>query len=102
MSPIRNFLGQQSHHPVKTVQEQLLRELKSVWPVCSINEDFPELVSCLPETPEACDSTLTQSEVYWIKPTDTYIFDQSENEQKDCESMDDQQSYQDSENFFSP
>ncbi|XDV19933.1 hypothetical protein PO909_025328 [Leuciscus waleckii] len=89
----RNFLGQQSHHPVKTVQEQLLRELKSVWPVCSINEDFPELVSCLPETPEACDSTLTQSEVYWIKPTDTYIFDQSENEQKDCESMDDQQSF---------
>ncbi|KAG1957369.1 phenylalanine--tRNA ligase, chloroplastic/mitochondrial [Pimephales promelas] len=89
----RNFLGQQSHHPVKTVQEQLLRELKSVWPVCSINEDFPELVSCLPETPEACDSTLTQSEVYWIKPTDTYVFDQSENEQKDCESMDDQQSF---------
>ncbi|XP_067264225.1 ferredoxin-fold anticodon-binding domain-containing protein 1 isoform X1 [Chanodichthys erythropterus] len=89
----RNFLGQQSHHPVKTVQEQLLRELKSIWPVCTMNEDFPELVSCLPETPEACDSTLTQSEVYWIKPTDTYIFDQSENEQNNCESMDDQQSF---------
>ncbi|KAL0192515.1 hypothetical protein M9458_010811, partial [Cirrhinus mrigala] len=85
-----DFLGQQSHHPVKTVQEQLLRELKSIWPVCTMNEDFPELVSCLPETPEACDSTLTHSDVYWIKPTDTYIFDQSEN---DCESMDDQQSF---------
>ncbi|KTG39242.1 hypothetical protein cypCar_00038074 [Cyprinus carpio] len=89
----RDFLGQQSHHPVKTVQEQLLRELKSICPVCTMNEDFPELISCLPETPEACDSTLTQSEVYWIKPTDTYIFDQSENEQNDCESMDDQQSF---------
>ncbi len=84
----RDFLGQQSHHPVKTVQEQLLRELKSIWPVCTMNEDFPELVSCLPETPEACDSTLTHSEVYWIKPTDTYIFDQRENE-----SMGDKQSF---------
>ncbi len=84
----RDFLGQQSHHPVKTVQEQLLRELKSTWPVCTMNEDFPELVSCLPETPEACDSTLTHSEVYWIKPTDTYIFDQRENE-----SMGDKQSF---------
>lgn len=89
----RDFLGQQSHHPVKTVQEQLLRELKSIWPVCTMNEDFPELVSCLPETPEACDATLTHSEVYWIKPTDTYIFDQRENEQNDCESMEDQQSF---------
>ncbi|XP_073696642.1 ferredoxin-fold anticodon-binding domain-containing protein 1 [Garra rufa] len=89
----RDFLGQQSHHPVKTVQEQLLRELKSIWPVCTMNEDFPELVSCLPETPEACDSTLSHSDVYWIKPTDIYIFDRSENEQNDCDSMDDQQSF---------
>ncbi|XP_016151410.1 ferredoxin-fold anticodon-binding domain-containing protein 1 [Sinocyclocheilus grahami] len=84
----RHFLGQQSHHPVKTVQEQLLRELKSIWPVCTMNEDFSELASCLPETLEACDSTLTHSDVYWIKPTDTFIFNQSENE-----SMDDQQSF---------
>ncbi|NP_001093489.1 ferredoxin-fold anticodon-binding domain-containing protein 1 [Danio rerio] len=89
----RNFLGQQSHHPVKTVQEQLHRELKSVWPVCTINEDFPELVYCLPEMLEACDPTLTHSEVYWIKPTDTYVFDQSETKQNDCESTDDQQSF---------
>ncbi|TRY94320.1 hypothetical protein DNTS_005459 [Danionella cerebrum] len=33
--------------------------------------------SCQPETPEACDSTVSQSDVYWIKPTATYVFDQS-------------------------
>ncbi|XP_051552090.1 ferredoxin-fold anticodon-binding domain-containing protein 1 isoform X2 [Myxocyprinus asiaticus] len=89
----RNFLGHQSHHPVKIVQEQLLRELKSVCPVCTMNEDFPELVSCLPEKLQACDSSLTHSDVYWIKPTDIYIFDQSENGQQKCESMEDQQSF---------
>ncbi|KAI7812384.1 ferredoxin-fold anticodon-binding domain-containing protein 1 [Triplophysa rosa] len=89
----RNFLSQQSHHPVKTVQEQLLRELKSVCPVCTISEEFPELVTCRPETLQTYDPNLTHSEVYWIKPTDTYIFNQSANRQEDGESMDDQQSF---------
>ncbi|XP_051981301.1 ferredoxin-fold anticodon-binding domain-containing protein 1 isoform X2 [Xyrauchen texanus] len=89
----RNFLDQQSHHPVKTVQEQLLRELKSVWPVCTMNMDFPELVNCLPEKLQTCDSSLTHCDIYWIKPTDVYIFDQSENGRQKCESMEDQQSF---------
>lgn len=89
----RDFLGPQSHHPVKTVQELLLRELKSVWPVCTINKEFPELVTCLPETLQEYDPNLSHSEVYWIKPTHTYLFDQNELEQVNGEPMDDQQSF---------
>ncbi|XP_047665028.1 ferredoxin-fold anticodon-binding domain-containing protein 1 [Tachysurus fulvidraco] len=76
----RDFLSRQSRHPVKLVLEQLLREVKSSWPVCSVSGNFPELLSCSQDKLQACGSNLSSSEIYWIKPID-----------KDCEPTEDQQ-----------
>ncbi|XP_007245291.2 ferredoxin-fold anticodon-binding domain-containing protein 1 [Astyanax mexicanus] len=87
----RDFLSQQSHHPVKTVLEQLLREIKSSWPVCTVSGSFPELVHCCPENLRSCGLTLTPSEVFWIKPIETHPLDQCKDGMQDCEPMDNQQ-----------
>lgn len=87
----RDFLGRQSRHPVKLVLERLLREVKSSWPVCSVSGNFPELLSCSQDKLRACGSNLSSSEVYWIKPIETHPLDQSEDCEKDCEPMEEQQ-----------
>ncbi|XP_053473401.1 ferredoxin-fold anticodon-binding domain-containing protein 1 [Ictalurus furcatus] len=87
----RDFLSRQSRHPVKLVLEQLLREIKSSWPVCSVSGSFPELLSCSQEKLRACGSNLSSSEVYWIKPIETHPLDQCEDSEKDCEPMEEQQ-----------
>ncbi|KAG7314518.1 hypothetical protein KOW79_021821 [Hemibagrus wyckioides] len=76
----RDFLSRQSRHPVKLILEQLLREVKSSWPVCSVSSNFPELLSCSQDKLQACRSNLSSSEIYWIKPID-----------KDCEPAEEQQ-----------
>ncbi|KAK3527345.1 hypothetical protein QTP86_021941 [Hemibagrus guttatus] len=75
----RDFLSRQSHHPVKLVLEQLLREVKSSWPVCSVSGNFSELLSCSQDKLQACGSNLSSSEVYWIKPIE-----------KDCDPAEEQ------------
>ncbi|MCI4394603.1 hypothetical protein PGIGA_G00170550 [Pangasianodon gigas] len=87
----RDFLGRQSCHPVKLVLEQLLREIKSSWPVCSVSSNFPELLSCSQDKLRACGLNLSSSEVYWIKPIETRPLDQCEVSEKDCEPMEEQQ-----------
>ncbi|KAM9440765.1 ferredoxin-fold anticodon-binding domain-containing protein 1 isoform 1-T4 [Clarias gariepinus] len=74
----RDFLGRQSHHPVKLVLEQLLREIKSSWPVCTVSDNFPELLSCSQDKLQGCVSNLSSSEVYWIKPIETHPLDRCE------------------------
>ncbi|KAL6463397.1 hypothetical protein MHYP_G00277880 [Metynnis hypsauchen] len=88
----RDFLSQQSHHPVKIVLEQLLREIKSSWPVCTVIGNFPELLNCCPEKLQSCGLNLTPSDVYWIKPIETHPLNQCEDSMKDCDLMEDQQS----------
>lgn len=88
---VRDFLSRQSHHPVKLVLEQLLREIKSSWPVCSAGGNFPALLSCSQDKLRACGSNLSSSEVYWIKPLETHPLDQCEDGVKDCEPVEEQQ-----------
>ncbi|XP_062845008.1 ferredoxin-fold anticodon-binding domain-containing protein 1 [Trichomycterus rosablanca] len=83
----RDFLAQHSYHPVKLVLEQLLREIKSSWPVCTVGGNFPELVSCSQEEPQAWCSNLSSSEIYRIKPVETHPCERSGGGQRDCESM---------------
>lgn len=88
---VRDFLSRQSRHPVKLVLEQLLGEIKSSWPVCSVNGNFPELLSCSQDKLQDCGSNLSSSEVYWIKPIETHPLNQCEDGKKDCEPMEDRQ-----------
>ncbi|XP_076867166.1 ferredoxin-fold anticodon-binding domain-containing protein 1 isoform X2 [Brachyhypopomus gauderio] len=80
----REFLGQQSHHPVKLVLELLLREVKSSWPVCPVSGSFPELVRCEQEQLGGCDSSLTPSDVYWIRQTETHPLERRTGGERDC------------------
>ncbi|XP_030648741.1 ferredoxin-fold anticodon-binding domain-containing protein 1 [Chanos chanos] len=86
----RNFLGPHSHHPVQLVQDQLLRELKSAWPVNKVSGDFPELVSCSPDKLHVFGPNVTTTEIYWIKPTETLNHSQSEDGGDNCEPIEDQ------------
>uniref|UniRef100_A0AAY4BXM7 phenylalanine--tRNA ligase n=1 Tax=Denticeps clupeoides TaxID=299321 RepID=A0AAY4BXM7_9TELE len=66
----RAFLDAQSHHPVKTVHDLLMRELKSSWPVFPFTQDLPELVCCTPEELNACQPEVSSTTVFWIRPTE--------------------------------
>ncbi|KAG9351484.1 hypothetical protein JZ751_022734 [Albula glossodonta] len=72
----RAFLHPQSHHPVRIVQDQLLRELQSGGPVHALETEWPELFRNSPEKLQACGPEVTPSEVYWIRPTETHILDE--------------------------
>ncbi|XP_035288767.1 ferredoxin-fold anticodon-binding domain-containing protein 1 [Anguilla anguilla] len=67
----RDFLRPQSRHPVRIVQEQLLRELQSDGPVRALEVEWPELFRNSPERLGACGPEVAPSEVYWIRPTGT-------------------------------
>lgn len=67
---VRDFLSSRSHHPVKLVLEQLLRELKSLWPVCSVSGNFPEILSRSQDKLRACGLNPSLSEFYRIKPSE--------------------------------
>ncbi|KAL2095104.1 hypothetical protein ACEWY4_009823 [Coilia grayii] len=68
----RSFLDSQSCHPVKLVQEQLLRELKSSWPVYTLTQNFPELVCCPPEQLRAFGTDFATTDMYWVRPIETH------------------------------
>ena len=68
----RSFLDSQSCHPVKLVQEQLLRELKSSWPVYRLTQNFPELVCCTPDQLHAFGSDFATANMYWVRPIETH------------------------------
>ncbi|KAF7688856.1 ferredoxin-fold anticodon-binding domain-containing protein 1 [Silurus meridionalis] len=87
----RDFLGRQSRHPVKLVQEQLLREIKSSWPMCSVSGNFPELLSYSQDKLQACGSNLSPSEIYRIKPIETHPLDQGGANEKDRETVEEHQ-----------
>ncbi|KAL4608662.1 ferredoxin-fold anticodon-binding domain-containing protein 1 [Arapaima gigas] len=74
----RNFLGPQSHHPVQRVQEQLLKELQSMWPVHMVDMDFPELFRGSADRLQACGPGITSSDIYWIRPTETRLLSEEE------------------------
>lgn len=68
----RSFLNSESCHPVKLVQEQLLRELKSSWPVYTLTQNFPELVCCTPDQLHKFDPDFATSALYWVRPIETH------------------------------
>ncbi|XP_063058721.1 ferredoxin-fold anticodon-binding domain-containing protein 1 isoform X2 [Engraulis encrasicolus] len=71
----RSFLDSQSCHPVKLVQEQLLRELKSSWPVNTLTQNFPELVCCPSDQLCAFGTdlvTTSQTDIYWVRSLETH------------------------------
>nr|XP_023669355.1 ferredoxin-fold anticodon-binding domain-containing protein 1 isoform X1 [Paramormyrops kingsleyae] len=68
----RNFLDPKSHHPVQMVQEQLLKELESLWPVQVVDVDFPFLFRDSPERLQACGPDITTSDIYWIRPVEVH------------------------------
>ncbi|KAJ8388307.1 hypothetical protein AAFF_G00134610 [Aldrovandia affinis] len=74
----RDFLHPQSHHPVRIVQEQLLRELQSDGPVCTLEMEWPELFRKSPERLQACGPEVTPSEVYWIRPIETRVLSEED------------------------
>ncbi|XP_062392096.1 ferredoxin-fold anticodon-binding domain-containing protein 1 isoform X2 [Sardina pilchardus] len=68
----RSFLDSESCHPVKLVQEQLLRELKSSWPVYTLTHNFPELVCCTPDQLHTFGPDVAASDMYWVRPIETH------------------------------
>ncbi|TSL34531.1 Ferredoxin-fold anticodon-binding domain-containing protein 1 [Bagarius yarrelli] len=65
----RDFLSRQSHHPVKLVLEQLLREVKSLWPVSLVSGNYPEFLSLSQDKLRAFGLNPSSSEIYHIKPS---------------------------------
>ncbi|KAJ8347545.1 hypothetical protein SKAU_G00261340 [Synaphobranchus kaupii] len=81
----RDFLRPQSRHPVRIVQEQLLRELQSNGPVRMLEFEWAELFRNSPERLQACSPEVTLSEVYWIRSTETRTLDEEDTDaEEDC------------------
>ncbi|KAJ8267071.1 hypothetical protein GJAV_G00138010 [Gymnothorax javanicus] len=68
----RDFLRPQSRHPVRIVQELLLKELRSEGPVCTLEMEWSLLFRNSLERLEACGAEVAPSEVYWIRSTETH------------------------------
>lgn len=64
---VRDFLGRHSHHPVKLVLEQLLEEVKSLWPVSLVSGNFAEFLSFSQDKLQVCGFNPSSSEIYQIE-----------------------------------
>ncbi|MBN3310337.1 FDXA1 protein, partial [Amia calva] len=67
----RNFLGKHSRHPVHILQELLLRDLRSPWPMQRSESPLPELFRNSPGLLQDCGPDGSPSKVFWIRPTET-------------------------------